>query len=109
MIGYLDSGLFYLTFLLLVVVLCVLNIAILVGRKKNGKIRKLIPFNKYFLLICIVIFVLDSIPYLFIDIFVIPVVNTILSNVFLLLIGISSVMYEYMDISDKMNVKNGVK
>jgi len=109
MIGYLESALFYLIFLILLGVLCVLNITILIGRKKNGKIRKLIPLNRYFLLICIAIFVLDSIPYLYIDIFVVPVVNVILSNIFLLLIGTSFVIYEYIDVSDKKNVNIGVK
>lgn len=101
MIGYLDSDLFYLTFLMLLGGLCVLSVVILVGRKKNSKIKKLIPLDKYFLLTCIVIFILDSIPYLYISIFDIPVMNIILSNMFLLLVGLSSIIYEFIDITDK--------
>ena len=101
MIGYLDSDLFYLTYLLLLGGLCVLNVVILVGRKKNDKIKKFIPLNRNILLVCIIVFILDSIPYLFVNIFDAPIINIILSNLFLLLLGLSSIIYEYIDITDK--------
>ena len=105
MIGYLDSDIFYLFYLLLLGGLCVLNVVIFIGCKKNDKVKKLIPLNRYFLLICIVIFILDSIPYLYINIFDIPIINIILSNVFLLLVGLSSIIYEYVDIAEKNALK----
>ena len=95
MIGYLDSELFYLVFLGWLMGLCVLNIVILIFRHRNHKVSTWIMVNRFLLISSIAVFILDSIPYLFIDIYDVPLFNVILSNVFGLLIGVSAGLYEY--------------
>ena len=96
MIGYLDSELFYLVFLGWLIGLCILNIVILTLRRRNRRISTWIIINRFLLISSIAVFILDSIPYLFIDIFEVPVFNIILSNIFLLLLAVSSTIYEYI-------------
>jgi hypothetical protein len=95
MIGYLDSELFYLVFLGWLIGLCILNSVILIFRHRNRKVSTWIIVSRFLLISSIAVFILDSIPYLFIDIYDVPVFNIILSNIFGLLIGISAAIYEY--------------
>ena len=90
MIGYVDSELFYLVFLGWLMGLCILNIAILIFRHRNRKVSTWVIVSRFLLISSITIFILDSIPYLFIDIFDVPVFNIILSNIFGLLLGVSA-------------------
>ena len=103
MIGYLDSELFYLVFLSWLIGLCILNIVILVFRYRNRKVSLWIIVNRFLLISSIAVFILDSIPYLFIDIFEVPVFNIILSNIFLLLLAVSSTIYEYIITKENVN------
>ena len=99
MIGYLDTELFYLVFLGWLIGLCILNIVILVFRHRNWRVSTWIIVNRFLLVVSITVLILDSIPYLFIDIFNVPVVNIILSNIFLLLLAVSFIIYEYITIT----------
>ncbi len=107
MISYLDSELFYLVFLGWLIGLCVLNAAILILRYKNRKISMWIIINRFLLISSIAVFILISIPYLFLDIFEVPIFNVILSNVYALLLVVGGVLYEYTIIrGDIISMKN---
>ena len=95
MIGYLESELFYLVFLGWLMGLCILNGITLIFRYKERKVSMWILINRFLLISSIAIFFLDSIPYLFIDIYVVPIFNVILSNLYALLICVSAILYEY--------------
>ena len=95
MISYLDSELFYLIFLGWLIGLCVLNSIFLILRYKNRKVSIWIIVNRFLLISSIAIFILISIPYLFIEIFEVPIFNVILSNVYALLLCVSAILYEY--------------
>ncbi len=107
MIGYLDSELFYLVFLGWLIGLCILNSVILIFRYNNRKVSPWVIVNRFLLISSIAVFILISIPYLFLDIFDVPIFNVILSNVYALLICVSGVLYEYTfikeDISSRKN------
>jgi len=103
MIGYLDSELFYLVFLGWLIGLCVLNSVALIFRYKNRKVSMWIVVNRFLLISSIAVFILISIPYLFIDIFEVPVFNIILSNIYGLLLGVSAVLYEYTIAKEHIN------
>ena len=112
MIGYLDSEIFYLVFLGWLIGLCVSNIGILTFRHRNRNISIWIIVNRFLLISSIAVFILISIPYLFIDIFEVPVFNIILSNVYALLLCVSAIIYEYTIAKEtissikKLSVKN---
>ncbi len=95
MISYLDSELFYLVFLGWLIGLCGLNSVVFILRYKNRKVSMWIIVNRFILISSIAIFILISIPYLFIDMFEVPIFNVILSNVYALLLCISAIVYEY--------------
>jgi len=103
MISYLDIELSYLVFLGWLIGLCILNIVILSLRQKNRNISKWFIVNRFLLIASITVFILDSIPYLFIDIFDVPIFNIIMSNIFLLLLAGASIIYEYITIKEKAN------
>ena len=103
MIGYLDSELFYLVFLGWLIGLCILNIVILIFRHRNCKVSTWVIVSRFLLISSITVFILDSIPYLFIDIFDVPVFNIILSNIFGLLLGVSAGIYEYIITKENMS------
>lgn len=108
MIGYLDSELFYLIFLCWLVGLCVFNSVILIFGHKNRKFSTWIIVNRYLLISSITVFILDSIPYLFIDIYEVPTFNVILSNVYALLICVAAILYEYSIIKETINSKKNL-
>ncbi|TES95999.1 MAG: hypothetical protein E3J90_08865 [Promethearchaeota archaeon] len=108
MIGYLDSELFYLVFLGWLIGFCILNIVILSLRQKDRKVSKWLIVNRFILVVSITVLILDSIPYLFIDIFDVPVVNIILSNIFLLLLAVSSIIYEYITIKENTSSRKNL-
>jgi len=95
MISYLDSEVFYLVFLGWLMGLCVLNSVALILRYKNRKVSIWIIVNRFLLISSTAIFILISIPYLFLDIFEVPIFNVILSNIYALLICVSAILYEY--------------
>ena len=95
MISYLDSELFYLVFFGWLIGMCVLNVAIIIFQHRNRKISTLIIVNRFLLISSFAVFILISIPYLFIDIFDVPVFSVILSNIYGLLLGVSAAIYEY--------------
>ena len=103
MIGYLDSELFYLVFLGWLIGLCVLNSVALILAYKNRKVSMWIIVNRFLLISSIAVYILISIPYLFIDIFEIPIFNIILSNVYALLLVVGGSLYEYTFIREDLN------
>jgi hypothetical protein len=88
--------------------LCILNIVILISRHRNLKVSTWIIVIRFLLISSISVFILDSIPYLFIDIFDVPLFNIILSNIFVLLLGVSSAIYEYVIIEVNMNSRKKI-
>jgi hypothetical protein len=54
------------------------------------------------------VFILISIPYLFIDIFEVPIFNIILSNVYALLICVSAILYEYTIAKEYINSRKNL-
>ena len=108
MIRYLDSELFYLVFLGWLIGLCVLNSIVLILRNKNRKVSTWIIVNRFLLISSITVFILISIPYLFIDIFAVPILNIILSNVYALLIGVSAILYECTIIKETTNSRKNL-
>ena len=103
MIGYLDTELFYLVFLGWLMGLWVLNSVALILRYKNRKVSMWIVINRFLLISSIAVYILISIPYLFIDIFEVPIFNVILSNVYALLICVSAILYEYTIAKEYIN------
>ena len=108
MIGYLDSELFYLVFLDWLIGLCILNSVILIFGYKNRKVSTWIIVNRFLLISSIAVFILISIPYLFIDIFGVPIFNVILSNIYALLLCVSGVLYEYTIIRGDINSRKNL-
>ena len=108
MISYLDSELFYLIFLGWLIGLCVLNGSILILRYKNRKVSMWIIVNRFLLISSIAVFILISIPYLFIDIFDVPLFNIILSNIYALLLCVSAVLYEYTITKETINSRKNL-
>ncbi len=92
-----DSVGFYTFYLILLMILCALTtiyfIDIRISNKYHDKILKLKTLLKILFISVLTIYLLDSMPYLFIDIREFSVGNIILSNIFLLLTCFSSVMY----------------
>ena len=103
MISYLDTELFYLVFLGWLIGLCVLNGVALILRYKNRKVLMWIVVNRFLLISSIAVYILISIPYLFIDIFDVPMFNVILSNVYALLLVVGGVLYEYTFIREDLD------
>jgi hypothetical protein len=103
MISYLDSELFYLVFLDWLIGICVLNSVALFLGYKNRKVSTWIMVNRFLLISSTAVFILISIPYLFLDIFDVPLFNIILSNVYSLLLVICAVLYEYTIIKRDTN------
>ena len=103
MISYLDTELFYLVFLGWLIGLCVLNGVALILRYKNRKVSIWIIVNRFLLISSIAVYILISIPYLFIDIFDVPMFNVILSNVYALLLVVGGVLYEYTFIREDLD------
>ena len=108
MISYLDSELFYLVFLGWLMGMCVLNSVALILRYKNRKVSMWIVVNRFLLISSTAVFILISIPYLFIDIFEVPIFNVILSNVYALLICVSFILYEYTIAKEYINSRKNL-
>ena len=103
MISYLDSEVFYLVILGWLIGMCILNIFALIFRYKNYKISMWVMVNRFLLISSTGVFILISIPYLFIDIYGVPLFNVILSNIYALLLCVSGVLYEYTVIRETIN------
>ena len=108
MIGYLDSELFYLVFLGWLIGLCILNIIMLIFRRRNSKLSSWIIVIRFLLISSITVYIIDSIPYLFIDIYDVPLFNIILSNIFGLLLGVSSGLYLYINAEEFIATKKNI-
>ena len=108
MISYLDSELFYLVFLGWLTGLCFLNGLVLIFRYKDRKVSMWIIVNRFLLISSIAIYILISIPYLFIDIFDVPMFNVILSNVYALLLVVGGVLYEYTFIREDLDSRKNL-
>ena len=75
---------------------------------KNRKVSTWIIFNRFLLISSFAVFILISIPYLFIDIFDVPVFNVILSNIYGLLLGVSAAIYEYTIAKEHINSRKNL-
>jgi len=94
MFAYLDSYAFYIVFLINLIILSGLTLIYNLFRKKCTKLVKLKSILGIWLTSSITIAFLDSIPYLYTDIFEMPVINIIFSNINFGLIGFSVILYE---------------
>ena len=94
MFSYMDSTGFYVFYLILILVLLALCIAFYMYQKKGHDIFILERFLRILLIISLTIFILDSIPYIFLDKDQIPLINIILSNIFLAILCSSTIFYE---------------
>ena len=94
MFAYLDSYGFYIVFLINLIILSGLTLIYNLFRKKYTKLVKLKSILGIWLTSSITIAFLDSIPYLYTDIFEMPIINIIFSNINFGLIGFSVILYE---------------
>lgn len=94
MFAYLDSYGFYIVFLINLIILSGLTLFYNLFRKKSTKLVKLKSILGIWLTSSITIAFLDSIPYLYTDIFEMPMINIIFSNINFGLIGFSVIFYE---------------
>ena len=88
--------------------MCVLNVAITIFQYRKCKVSTWIIVNRFLLISSTAVFFLDSIPYLFIDIFEVPIFNVILSNVYALLICVSAILYEYTIAKEYINSRKNL-
>jgi len=94
MFAYLDSDGFYIVFLINLIILSGLTLMHNLFRKKLTKLAKIKPILRIWIISTITIAILNSVPYLYTDIFEMPTINIIFSNVNLGLIGFSVIFYE---------------
>ena len=76
------------------IILSVLTLIHNLFRKKSAKLAKIKPILRVWVISTITIAILDSVPYLYTNIFETPIINIILSNIYLGLIGFSIIFYE---------------
>ena len=94
MIGYLDFDGFYLVFLFNLIFLSGLTFIHNKFRKKYAKLGKIKPILRIWIISSVTIVVLDSIPYLYSNIFEMSITNVVYSNIFIGLICVSVIFYE---------------
>lgn len=94
MFAYLDFNGFYLIFLINLIVLSGLTFSYNQLRKRFPKLAKIRPILHIWIISSITIAILDSIPYLYLDLFEMPINNIIFSNIYIGLICFSAIFYE---------------
>ena len=94
MFSYLDSDEFYLAFLINLIILSGLTFTYNQLRKRFPKLAKIRPILLIWIISSITISILDSIPYLYLDLFEMPIINIIYSNIYIGLICVSFIFYE---------------
>jgi len=94
MFAYLDSDGFYIVFLISLIVLSGSTFSYNQLRKKFPKLVKVRPILLIWIISSITISILDSIPYLYLDMFEMPIINIIYSNIYIGLICVSFIFYE---------------
>ena len=94
MFAYLDSDGFYIVFLISLIILSGLTFTYNQLRKKFPKLAKIRPILLIWIISSITISILDSIPYLYLDLFEMPIINIIYSNIYIGLICVSFIFYE---------------
>lgn len=94
MFAYLDFDGFYIVFLINLIILSGFTFTYNQLRKKFPKLANIRPVLLIWIISSITISILDSIPYLYLDLFEMPIINIILSNIYLGLICFSVIFYE---------------
>ena len=94
MFAYLDSDGFYIVFLINLIILSGLTFTYNQLRKKFPKLANIRPILLIWIISSITISILDSIPYLYLDLFEMPIINIIYSNIYIGLICVSFIFYE---------------
>ena len=111
MFAYLDSDGFYIVFLINLIILSGLTFTYNQLRKKFPKLAKIRPILLIWIISSITISILDSIPYLYLDMFEMPIINIIYSNIYIGLICVSFIFYELSkyefpkDVDKNKNIK----
>lgn len=100
MFGYLDSIGFYIGFLVFILVVFILTTLSFVYRRGGGKMLRLKPLVRIFLISALTIFFLESIPYLVVNIWGVPTFMVVFDNIFLLLLCYSTIMFELAKLGD---------
>jgi len=94
MFAYLDFDGFYLVFLINLIFLSGFTFIHNEFKKKYTKLGKIKPILHIWIISSITITILDSIPYLYSNIFEMPIINVVYSNIFFGLICVSVIFYE---------------
>ncbi|MFX1406857.1 MAG: hypothetical protein ACFFC9_15545 [Promethearchaeota archaeon] len=99
---------FSIAFLLFLTGLSIINIIFWTFQIKWYKRVKIKILMRILLVVGFTILIVDSIPYLFTDIYTVPIVNIVLSNVFLLLFCLAVVFYGIL-LVDLKKEESGLK
>ncbi len=93
-----------LLYLILIFVQTGLSAIFYIYRRKARELSKLKVLITILIVFSFSIQIIDSIPYLFIDIFQFPEINIIFSNIFLFAISISTILFLIAVIEKEQNV-----
>lgn len=96
MLGLFDSIEFHLFYLAYLCIISFILVNFWLFQTRMNKIMKFKLIFTLMLIIALVILILDSIPYLYTNFYTIPIENIILSNIHLLLLGLSFIFYELL-------------
>ena len=91
MFGYLDVVEFYVGFLVFNIVLASMSAVLYYMQKKRRVYQPIMAFLLISLIVSFTIFILDSIPYLYLDIEQFSAVSILFSNLYLLLLGATTI------------------
>ncbi|MHA2283831.1 MAG: hypothetical protein ACXAC5_23555 [Promethearchaeota archaeon] len=109
MLGYLDSIGFYIGFMVFNLVVLILSMLSFAYRKGEGKLLRLKPLIRIFLISALTILLLESIPYLMVNIRMVPMFAVVFDNIFLLLLCYSAVKFELAKLNDGVKGKKKQK
>jgi len=82
MLSYMDSIECYIVFMIYNLILCSIITIYYILRAKKAKILKMQFLVRIFLISALTVFLLDSLPYLVVDIWEVPTFNIIFANIF---------------------------
>jgi len=104
-----DSIEFYIVFMIYNLTLCGIITIYYLLRAKKPKVLRMQFLVRIFLISALTVFLLDSLPYLVVDIWEIPTFNIIFANIFLLLLCYSTIMFELAKLQANNKDKNEKK
>ncbi len=96
---------FYIFYLILILILTGLTVIYYISLKKKYDLSVLKQPIIALLIISFTIFILDSVSYLFVDIDDVAIINIAFSNLFLFLLGFSTIMLGFSLLDEKEHYK----